>query len=118
MASELFIDKRCTLIKNHLAGEIVSKLRLSCVDDDIVMQHTSLSWTNYLERKESKYRWKEKGRATDNIWIEHFWKTIKYNHIYLNPCDRGLELHDGVQTYIEYYNQIKHQGIGMKPNDA
>ncbi len=59
-----------------------------------------------------------KGRATDNIWIERFWKTIKYNHIYLNPCDTGLELYEGVQTYIEYYHQKKHQGIGMKPNEA
>jgi putative transposase len=53
-----------------------------------------------------------------HIWIERFWKTIKYNHIYLNPCDTGLELYEGVQTYIEYYHQKKHQGIGMKPNDA
>ena len=59
-----------------------------------------------------------KGRATDNIWIERFWKTIKYNHIYLNHCDTGLELYEGVQTYIEYYHQKKHQGIGMKPNEA
>ena len=27
-------------------------------------------------------------------------------------------LYEGVQTYIEYYHQKKHQGIGMKPNDA
>jgi len=59
-----------------------------------------------------------KGRATDNIWIERFWKTIKYNHIYLNPCDTGLELFEGVQTYIEYYHNKKHQTIGMKPNEA
>ncbi|MCX6175886.1 MAG: integrase core domain-containing protein, partial [Bacteroidetes bacterium] len=59
-----------------------------------------------------------KGRATDNIWIERFWKTIKYNHIHLNPYDTGLELFEGVQTYIEYYHQKKHQTIGMKPNEA
>jgi putative transposase len=59
-----------------------------------------------------------KGRATDNIWIERFWKTIKYNHIYLNPSDTGLELFEGVQTYIEYYHNKKHQTIGMKPNEA
>ena len=59
-----------------------------------------------------------KGRATDNIWIERFWKTIKYNHIYLNPCDTGLELFEGVQTNIEYYHNKKHQTKGMKPNEA
>jgi putative transposase len=56
-----------------------------------------------------------KGRATNNIWIERFWKTIKYNQIHLNPSDTGLELFEGVQTYIEYYHQKNHQSIGMKP---
>jgi putative transposase len=79
------------------------------INSDQGSQYTSPSWTNYLEGK---------GRATDNIWIERFWKTIKYNHIYLNPCDTGLELFERVQTYIEYYHNKKHQTIGMKPNIA
>ena len=45
-------------------------------------QYTSPSWTNYLERNGIKISMDGKGRATDNIWIERFWKTIKYNHIY------------------------------------
>ncbi|MFO7755220.1 MAG: hypothetical protein R6V34_04460 [Bacteroidales bacterium] len=56
--------------------------------------------------------------AIDNIWIERFWKTIKYNYIYINPCDNGLELFEGDQEYIEYYNQKKHQTINKKPNEA
>jgi putative transposase len=59
-----------------------------------------------------------KGRANDNIWTERFRKTIRYNHIYINPSDTGLDLIEGVQTYIEYYHQNKHQGTGMKSNDA
>ena len=59
-----------------------------------------------------------KGRAIDNIWIERFWKSIKYNYIYINPSDNGLELFEGVRDHIEYYNQKKHQSIKKKPNDA
>lgn len=59
-----------------------------------------------------------KGRATDNIWIERFWKSLKYNYIYLNPCDNGLELFEGVLNHIEYYNQKKHQTIKKTPNEA
>jgi putative transposase len=88
------------------------------INSDQGSQYTGPSWTDYLERNGIKISMDGKGRATDNIWIERFWKTIKYNHIYLNPCDTGLELYEGVQTYIEYYHQKKHQGIGMKPNDA
>ena len=81
-------------------------------------QYTNPTWIHYLNTKKIKISMDGKGRATDNIWIERFWKTIKYNHIYLNPCDTGLELFEGVQTYIEYYHNKKHQTIGMKPNEA
>ena len=59
-----------------------------------------------------------KGRATDNVRIERFWKNIKYNYIYFNPCENGLELLEGVRDYIEYYKQKKHQITKKKPNDA
>ena len=45
-----------------------------------------------------------KGRALDNVWIEGFWKTIKYEYIYLNPVDDGFELARGVQNHIDYYH--------------
>jgi len=88
------------------------------INSDQGSQYTSPAWINYLQEKNIKISMDGKGRATDNAWIERFWKNIKYNHIYLNPCDTGLELYGGVQTYIEYYHQKKHQGIGMKPNEA
>ena len=59
-----------------------------------------------------------KGRATDNTWIERFWKTIKDEYIYLNPCDTGLELFGGVQAHIEYYHNKRHQTLGMTPHEA
>jgi putative transposase len=59
-----------------------------------------------------------KGRATDNTWIERFWKSIKYNHVYLSPADTGLELHQGILNYIEYYHQKKHQSLGVSPYTA
>jgi len=81
-------------------------------------QYTSFAWTNYLEKLEIKISMDGKGRATDNIWIERFWKSLKYNYIYLNPCDNGLELFEGVLNHIEYYNQKKHQTIKKTPNEA
>lgn len=31
-----------------------------------------------------------KGRALDNVWIERFGKSLKYDYVYLNPADDGL----------------------------
>ena len=33
------------------------------------------------------------GRAKDNIWIERFWKTIKYEYIYILPEENGAALY-------------------------
>lgn len=88
------------------------------MNSDQGSQYTSFAWTNYLEKENIKISMDGKGRATDNIWIERFWKSIKYNYIYLNPCDNGLELFEGVQNYIEYYNQKKHQTIKKTPNES
>jgi len=56
-----------------------------------------------------------KGRATDNIFIERFWRTLKYDYVYLHPSIDGLELYQGVKEYIRYYNNEQcHQGIGRK----
>lgn len=88
------------------------------VNTDQGSQYTSFAWTNYLEEQGIQISMDSKGRAIDNIWIERFWKSIKYNYVYLNPCDNGLELLEGVRNYIEYYNQKTHQTIKKKPNDA
>ena len=49
-----------------------------------------------------------KGRAKDNIWIERFWITIKYEYIYIHPEDVGAELYD------DYNYNRRHQGINHR----
>jgi len=48
-----------------------------------------------------------KGRALDNIYIERFWRSLKYEHVYLNPAEDGLQLFKGIQVYIRFYNQTR-----------
>ena len=56
-----------------------------------------------------------RGRAKDNIWIERFWRTLKMEHVYLNPADSVSMLRSGIASFIEYYNHWRHhQGIGGK----
>jgi putative transposase len=52
-----------------------------------------------------------KGRAIDNIFIERFWRTLKQRYVYLNPANDGLELHQGIDTFMVKYNNRRHQGI-------
>jgi putative transposase len=89
---------------NVLEDAIARHGKPEIINSDQGSQYTSFAWTNYLEKHEIKISMDGKGRATDNIWIERFWKSLKYNYIYLNPCDNGLEFFERVQNHIAYYN--------------
>lgn len=86
------------------------------INSDQGSQYTSALWTQFLEHNRIQISMDGKGRATDNSWIERFWKSIKNDYVYLNPCDDGLELFEGVQNHIEYYNQKIHHTTRQKPN--
>lgn len=77
-------------------------------------QYTCDNWIDCLKDNGVKVSMDGKGRAKDNIFIERFWRTIKYDYIYLNPVETGLELYKGIDQFIEGYNRRKHQGIGRK----
>ena len=61
-----------------------------------------------------------KGRATDNICIERFWRTIKYEEIYLNEYKNMKVLKKAIEKYIFKYNTKRlHSAIDYKtPNEV
>jgi putative transposase len=77
------------------------------INSDQGSQFTSAQWISLLDKLEVQISMDGKGRATDNRWIERFWRTLKYNYIYLNPPEDGLELYAGIKNYIRYYNTKK-----------
>jgi putative transposase len=87
------------------------------INSDQGTQYTCALWTQYLESQGIQISMDAKGRALDNIWIERFWKSIKYDYIYLNPADDGFELYEGVQNHITYYNHKIHHSTRQRPND-
>ncbi|WP_341225644.1 integrase core domain-containing protein [uncultured Arcticibacterium sp.] len=51
-------------------------------------------------------------RATDNAFIERLWRNVKYEEIYLNSPEDGLDLHLKLVEYFNFYNnQRRHEGI-------
>jgi putative transposase len=82
------------------------------INSDQGCQYTSEAWINTCSELGITISMDGKGRCRDNIWIERFWRTIKYEYIYLNPADDVNSLRIGIKTYIEYYNASRaHQGI-------
>lgn len=59
-------------------------------DSDQGSQYTSALWIHYLERNQVKISMDGKGRATDNTWIERFWKSPKKRLCILEPLRRRV----------------------------
>lgn len=82
-------------------------------------QFTSNLFTRLLKDKGIKISMDSVGRAIDNIFIERFWRSIKYENIYLYSYENGLVLFQGLGAYIDFYNnQRPHQSLEYKTPSA
>jgi putative transposase len=87
------------------------------MNSDQGVQFTSDSYLNYLKSQETiQISMDGKGRAIDNVFIERFWRTIKYDKLYLCKPENGRELHQACAEFIAYYNHRRdHSSIGDQP---
>jgi putative transposase len=82
------------------------------INSDQGSQFTCAIWTEYVEKEDIKISMDGRGRATDNIFIERLWRTVKRDYVYICPSANGTELYKGLNTFFDYYNNKKtHQGI-------
>ena len=95
-------------IANHGKPEIINS--------DQGSQFTCALWTEYVEKEVNiTISMDGRGRATDNIFIERLWRTVKQDYVYICPATDGTELYQGLSKFFEYYNNVKtHQGIGRR----
>lgn len=85
------------------------------LNSDQGSQFTSNEYIQLLKDNDIQISMDGKGRATDNIFIERLWRSIKYEYVYLNPAKDGLELYQGISEWIRFYNEDRHhQTIGYK----
>lgn len=105
--------------QTELINSLISQYgKPEIINSDQGSQYTSSNWVECLKSHGVKISMDGKGRATDNIYVERFFRTIKYDYIYLNPAKTGLDLYQGIKKFINGYNKRKHQGIkNQKPKD-
>jgi len=94
-------------IKEHGKPEIINS--------DQGSQFTCEDWIEHMTTEGILVSMDGKGRVIDNIFIERFWRSVKYDHVYLYPASDGVELYQGLKNYMYHYNyELHHQGIGRK----
>ena len=94
--------------------------RPEIVNTDQGCQFTSELWRQYLVENEILQSMDGRGRWVDNVVIERFWRTIKYEDIYLQSYENPVELEKGVAKFIAHYNDHRpHQALaGRHPDDV
>jgi putative transposase len=76
-------------------------------------QYTSDAFTSVLIAKGISISMDGRGRCLDNIFVERFWRSLKYEDIYLKGYGSVLELTQGLSEYFQFYNTERmHQSLG------
>jgi putative transposase len=82
------------------------------INTDQGSQFTSEVFTHTVLSNDIKLSMDGKGRAIDNVFIERLWRSVKYESVYLNPPNSGIDLYQQLKKYFNFYNYTRrHQGI-------
>lgn len=109
MEAEWVVDTLKEAIDRHGKPDIINS--------DQGGQFTSDEYVNYIKSLVTvRISMDGKGRATDNSHIERFFRTIKYEKIYLERPETGSDLQRVCSQFIQYYNEKRdHSSIGDIP---
>ena len=89
-------------------------------NSDQGVQFTSPAFLQPLKEAGVKISMDGKGRALDNVFIERFWRTLKYDEVYLNEYESPAQARGCIGSFIEMYNGKRpHASLnGITPNLA
>ncbi len=76
---------------------------------------TSQKYIDILKEHEIRISMDGKGRAVDNIFTERFWRSLKYEEVYLHEYTSPRETRQGISRYMNLYNHIRpHQSLNYR----
>lgn len=76
---------------------------------------TSRQYTDILTNKDIQISMDGRGRCMDNIFTERFWRTVKYECLYLNAHETIDEARKDLDSYFRFYNNERpHQSQGYR----
>lgn len=112
-----FLDAQSCLDAFNMAVLVARPL---VINSDQGSQFTSSAWVEAMTLYGIKISMDGKGRCLDNIFIERFWRSIKYEDVLLKSYESLIEARNAIAAYIEFYNSVRpHQALKYKtPNQV
>jgi putative transposase len=76
---------------------------------------TSPQYLERLKAAEVRISMDGKGRALDNIFTERFWRSVKYEEVYLHSYASPREARQSLTRYLAFYNDERpHQALAYR----
>lgn len=92
--------------------QALSQATPQIINSDQGSHFTSPQYTQRVEAAGARISMDGKGRALDNIFTERFWRSLKYEEVYLNEYATPREARQGIARYIQFYNVARpHQAL-------
>lgn len=79
------------------------------IHSDRGYQYTSFAYQSILKKQGCKRSMSRVSRCLDNAPMEGFWGILKSELIYLSKFETEMELREGLDEYIEFYNNERYQ---------
>jgi putative transposase len=96
----------------EMLEEILQRVTPEFLNTDQGSQFTSPEWIARVESSGAKVSMDGKGRWADNIPIERFWRSLKYEGILLHSYKSVAEAREAIGTYLQFYNEQRpHQSL-------
>jgi putative transposase len=105
MTVDFCVDTLKDALRQHGKPEIFNS--------DQGAQFTSPEFTGVLQHEGVAISMDGKGRATDNIFVERLWRSLKYEDVYLRDYATLADAQAGIANWIRFYNERRpHQALG------
>ncbi len=90
-----------------------SRCKPDIMNSDQGSHFTNKDYLELLEKEGIKVSMDGKGRATDNSRTERFFRSLKYECIFLHEFENPRALRQGIAHYVQFYNEERpHQSLG------
>jgi putative transposase len=78
-------------------------------------QFTSPAFVEALENNGIRVSMDGRGRVYDNIFVERFWRSVKYEEVYLHEYQTVAEARAHLAEYFRFYNEERpHSALGYR----
>lgn len=85
------------------------------MNSDQGVQFTDNDYIGLWDQEKTKISMDHKGRCFDNIFTERFWRTLKYDEVYLKDYQSVREAESNIADFIYRYNTLRlHESLGYK----